>query len=725
LNIIECFSILLLSWREVFWCAQTSPLGKTRGNVTQEHATTEIYCFNSSHLLAAQIPPQIKRGVSCRDYTGSAHNIIIMATNGGDGGPGPISELLGMLAYAFAQVQPLLPLYTHLVLSALFPIVTGAYSSLSRPSSAAKPIKDSKIHRASDEQDDQDDDEDSIQKMEGLSPSDAIIFPLLAGCTLGGLYLLIKYMGASLLNKVLRWYFSAMAIFSVAKLINDGLGVAESFCFPHYYTEGGVLWKANQPERKTIHSAICTRPSPLPGVLGRIILPQRILAGFWTLRGLLRRKYRVQLRLSSLISFKVTLTLRTILSSVLALATIFYSNFISNAWWLTNLQGFAFSYSALQIMSPTTFGTGSLILSALFFYDIYFVFYTPLMVTVATKLDVPIKLLFPRPLQEGQVAADRQLAMLGLGDIVIPGMMVGLALRFDLYMFYLKRQTKRLTPATSNPDHKGESTDKPEEDVHKEPYRSVTGHWGNKFWTTSWIGRSMLPKYDPTKKATRNPIPTFSKPYFYASIIGYILGMCVTLGIMQVFKHAQPALLYLVPGVLGSLWSTALVRGELKQMYAFTEASDEEEEEDKDKKKEKTKKDAEGKDGDKKEATSWWGKSFFSAEKTERNAQKLEKKIAKSVGRDEKDDSEDKTSNTKATEKEKDDKVFFRFSFTPAVPKNSSLPNDGKKRSSFDSNGATLIGGSQTVEGNGQGPKWRGAGPQETEEERAGKRRRI
>lgn len=638
-----------------------------------------------------------------------------MATNGGDSGPGPISELLGMLAYAFAQVQPLLPLYTHLVLSALFPIVTGAYSSLSQPSSAAKPTKITKIQHESDEQDDQDDDEDSIQKMEGLSPSDAIIFPLLAGCTLGGLYLLIKYMGASLLNKILRWYFSAMAIFSVAKLINDGLGVAESFCFPHYYTEGGVLWKVSQPERKTIHSAICTRPSPLPGVLGRIILPRRIIEGFWTLRGLLRRKYRLKLHLSSLVSFKVTLTLRTILSTVLALATIFYSNFISDAWWLTNLQGFAFSYSALQLMSPTTFGTGSLILSALFFYDIYFVFYTPLMVTVATKLDVPIKLLFPRPLQEGQVAADRQLAMLGLGDIVIPGMMVGLALRFDLYMYYLKRQTKRLDPATSKPDHKNESTNKVEEDVHKEVYRSVTGHWGNKFWTTSWIGRSLLPKHD-SKKATRNPIPTFSKPYFYASIVGYVLGMCVTLGIMQVFKHAQPALLYLVPGVLGSLWSTALVRGELKQMYNFTEASDEEEEADRDKKK-----DGKQKDEDK-ETTSWWGKSFFSAEKTERNAKLLEKKIAKSVGQDGKDDSADKSDGKKTTKNEKDDKGFFHFSFTPAVPKNSSLP---KKRPSFDKNSATLVDESQTVETNGQGPKWRGAGPQETEEERAGKRRRI
>ncbi|THY59502.1 peptidase A22B, signal peptide peptidase [Aureobasidium pullulans] len=647
-----------------------------------------------------------------------------MTTNGGEGGPGPVSELLGMLAYAFAQVQPLLPLYTHLVLSALFPIVTGAYSSLSRPSSAAKPLKKPKDHRRSDEQDDEDDDEDSIQKMEGLSPSDAVIFPVLAGCTLGGLYLLIKYMGASLLNKILRWYFSAMAIFSVAKLINDGLGVAESFCFPHYYTEGGVLWQVSQSDRKAIHSAICMRPSPLPGILGRIILPQRLLASLWAVRGLLRRKYRLNFHLSSLVSFKVTLTLRTILSTILALATILCSNFVFDAWWLTNLQGFAFSYSALQLMSPTTFGTGSLILCALFFYDIYFVFYTPLMVTVATKLDVPIKLLFPRPLEEGQVAADRKLAMLGLGDIVIPGMMIGLALRFDLHMYYLKRQTKRSKPTPSGPIHNNEeqkaSNKEVEEDVNKEPYRSVTGHWGNKFWTTSWIGRSLLPEYEPSKKLSRNPIPTFSKPYFYASIVGYILGMCVTLGIMQVFKHAQPALLYLVPGVLGSLWLTALVRGEIKQMWAFSEASDEEEEE-QDKKKD-AKKDAGKKDGDKKECTSWWSKSFFSAEKTEHNAKKLEKQLAKSVGSDEKSDGEDKDDRGKQAAKKKDNVGFFHFSFTPATSKGSSSVNDEKKRSSsFESEDAAVV----ATGVNGLRPEWKGAGPQEATEERAGKRRRI
>src|SRR6202035_2060452 len=89
-------------------------------------------------------------------------------------------------------------------------------------------------------------------------------------------------------------------------------------------------------------------------------------------------------------------------------------NMNGKPWYLTNLMSFGFCYGTLQLMSPTTFWTGSLVLAGLFIYDIVMVFYTPLMVTVATKLDVPIKLVFPGPKRGG---------MLGLGDVVLPGIM--------------------------------------------------------------------------------------------------------------------------------------------------------------------------------------------------------------------------------------------------------------------------------------------------------------
>lgn len=52
------------------------------------------------------------------------------------------------------------------------------------------------------------------------------------------------------------------------------------------------------------------------------------------------------------------------------------------------------------------------------------------MVKVATSLDVPIKLLWPKSLT---FSGDNGYTMLGLGDIVIPGMFVALALRYDFH----------------------------------------------------------------------------------------------------------------------------------------------------------------------------------------------------------------------------------------------------------------------------------------------------
>lgn len=51
-------------------------------------------------------------------------------------------------------------------------------------------------------------------------------------------------------------------------------------------------------------------------------------------------------------------------------------------------------------------------------------------VSVAKNFDAPIKLLFPRL---GEVeGGKRPFAMLGLGDIVIPGIFVALVLRYDV-----------------------------------------------------------------------------------------------------------------------------------------------------------------------------------------------------------------------------------------------------------------------------------------------------
>lgn len=183
------------------------------------------------------------------------------------------------------------------------------------------------------------------------------------------------------------------------------------------------------------------------------------------------------------------------------------------------------------------------------------------MVTVATTLDVPIKLTF-------EVAAKK--SILGLGDIVIPGMVIGWALRFDLWLHYLRKVKYEPTDLSIvEKDSTSGAVVTRKESKHKEikaRYVNVKGSWGERLWVRGTMFASQPEQLPPRVAAAR-----FPKVYFYASMAGYAAGMIVTLAMLMVFKQGQPALLYLVPGVLGGLVATALARGEFKQLWAYTE----------------------------------------------------------------------------------------------------------------------------------------------------------
>ena len=73
--------------------------------------------------------------------------------------------------------------------------------------------------------------------------------------------------------------------------------------------------------------------------------------------------------------------------------------------------------------------------------------------------------------------------------------------------------------------------------------------------------------------------------------MGYVIGLALTLFVMIKFEAAQPALLYLVPACLGSSLFCALLRGELKELFDYSEEEDEEEGEGGVEKDDKSKKD--------------------------------------------------------------------------------------------------------------------------------------
>ncbi len=58
---------------------------------------------------------------------------------------------------------------------------------------------------------------------------------------------------------------------------------------------------------------------------------------------------------------------------------------------LNNLFGLAFSVNAVEMISLDSIKVGCLLLGGLFLYDIFWVFGTDVMVTVAKGLEAPIK----------------------------------------------------------------------------------------------------------------------------------------------------------------------------------------------------------------------------------------------------------------------------------------------------------------------------------------------
>uniref|UniRef100_A0A493TRV9 Histocompatibility minor 13 n=1 Tax=Anas platyrhynchos platyrhynchos TaxID=8840 RepID=A0A493TRV9_ANAPP len=173
-------------------------------------------------------------------------------------------------------------------------------------------------------------------------------------------------------------------------------------------------------------------------------------------------------------------------------------------WIANNLFGLAFSLNGVELLHLNNVSTGCILLGGLFIYDVFWVFGTNVMVTVAKSFEAPIKLVFPQDLLEKGLEADN-FAMLGLGDIVIP--------------------------ATGIP----------------QPELSLL---------------CSLPS--SLKKNTHT--------YFYTSFVAYIFGLGLTIFIMHIFKHAQPALLYLVPACIGFPLLVALAKGEVTEMFRWASA---------------------------------------------------------------------------------------------------------------------------------------------------------
>ncbi|KAK3393161.1 signal peptide peptidase-domain-containing protein [Podospora didyma] len=490
--------------------------------------------------------------MSSENSTFNATELLSNSTQNHNGSQYPAFTLAKLVEPSFLVFE------AQVIFSALAIIWVCAHGALRRPPSAA-PAKQVGNKKAKDD-----------QFTEGFAASDAIMLPIFAGATLIGLYYLIEWLqDPDILNKIIRVYMSVISIASLGRLSGDALEILTSLVFPSIWADrSGNVYHVDPIRRRQVLRDEVTgnetlaenKRTPFPSLLSDVSLSDRLGKIVWEIRHLLTEEWTVRFAIHGLMFWKFHLKLNSLLGFVVSLliAGVYYLTALPS---LSNLLGSAFSYTAFSMLSPTSFGIGTMVLVGLFVYDIVMVFYTPYMIAVATKIDAPIKLVF-------QGASG--VSMLGLGDIIIPGLLIGLALRFDHHLYYQKRvklEPVELTSETAS-TLTGETTKATEVKYRqvKQRYIDPQGQWGNRFWTTKFGRLGPVPQAASAMSAT-----AFPKPYFYASMVGYLAGMVLTLTMLLVFRHGQPALLYLVPTVTGSLWLTALIRGELKYMWEYTE----------------------------------------------------------------------------------------------------------------------------------------------------------
>ncbi|XP_056279718.1 minor histocompatibility antigen H13 isoform X1 [Pseudoliparis swirei] len=325
--------------------------------------------------------------------------------------------------------------YGSLVLMALLPIFFGALRSVhcSKSKEVGGNDYDSGFRNAS-------------EMPETITSRDAARFPIIASCTLFGLYLFFKVFSQEYINMLLSVYFFGLGVLALAHTLSPLMSriFPASFSNKQYqllFTQG-----SDDNKEEIVNYEFDTK-NLLCLVIGAVV-------GVWYL--------------------------------------------LKKHWIANNLFGLAFALNGVELLHLNNVNTGCILLGGLFVYDVFWVFGTNVMVTVARSFEAPIKLVFPQDLLESGFGASN-FAMLGLGDIVIPGIFIALLLRFDVSL----------------------------------------------------------------KKNSRT--------YFYTSFLAYIFGLGLTIFVMHTFKHAQPALLYLVPACVGFPVVVALIKGELTEMFRYEE----------------------------------------------------------------------------------------------------------------------------------------------------------
>lgn len=231
------------------------------------------------------------------------------------------------------------------------------------------------------------------EDLETMGWSDTLQFPLMAGATLCGLYFAMQYFGKDTVNYLIIAYIALGGSVGIKSMLQSFTNNAFDHIDKDYLVDFAVKF----------------------------------------------------------IDLEVQITLLDLGCLVISFIQMGLYVYFKN-WIYNNLLALVFCIHALQSTFIGNFKNGFTLLILLFFYDIFFVFGTDVMLTVAKGINAPIKLMFPKDYS----GEKPQYSILGLGDIVIPGIFVSLCLRFDfiksLNSKYLMAQVKKAEKGDGDAD---------------------------------------------------------------------------------------------------------------------------------------------------------------------------------------------------------------------------------------------------------------------------------
>jgi len=278
-----------------------------------------------------------------------------------------------------------------------------------------------------------------------------------------------------------------------------------------------------------------------------------------------------------------------------AIFTAFYLK--TKHYMMNNLLGISFSVQSIERISIGSYKIGAILLSGLFFYDIFWVFGSEsvfgsnVMVSVAKNFDGPIKILFPKTLPGGDLASAisesiknagnstllRSLSVTSACDSFVGS--VANILRADAknttiayaqHALLFSRDVAEAIKSEANCTSIVQKVMSPIR-VCLEGEFSLLG-LGDIVIPGLFV--AILLRFDAVQagvKGLSGEHQQFQKPYFHWNIVFYALGLVVTLYVMHAFKAAQPALLYLVPACLLASLFVALVQGNFSTLLAYNE----------------------------------------------------------------------------------------------------------------------------------------------------------